>query len=578
MPRTSVRVKPKPEGPNSMIASAASITRDALAKPRRGTNREWQAEAWRFFDTVGELRNAATYLGKALSRVELNIQRRTPDGPVAVTEGLAVDALNTLFEGETGRAQMMETLGIHLTTPGESYIVAIPSTGAAPDEWLILSNEEIRGGSGGWSYDRGEGRVPIPDDALVMRIWRSHPKKWVEADSAVRAVLPILREIEALTKHVGATVDSRLAGAGVLLLPSEMTFATPGTDAEIPADPNSDPFLIAFTESMLKPIEDRASAAAVVPIVIRAPGAVLQYAQHLTFSTPFDEQARSLREEALTRLARGMDLPPEIMLGQGDSNHWSAWQIDESALKIYIEPLAELVADAFTRKWMWPILEAAGEPDYDLFVGWDTSGLRVRPNHATEAVELYDRGELTADALRRETGFDESDKPDDAEFAQILLRKLAMANNDATLGAIRALGIQIEGADPGTRYQPIPEPVVETPTGRDRELPDREESRAASAQLAAVEMVVLRALERANNRITRRSRQPKVCSVAECDQALVGAWTYVPHLASQLGLNPEWLQSALDQYARAVLSGEIEHCAETLATHLVRARPGVGVG
>jgi hypothetical protein len=575
MPRTSVRVKSKPEGPNSMIASAASVTRDALAKPRRGTNREWQAEAWRFFDTVGELRNAATYLGKALSRVELNIQQRTPDGDVTVTEGLAVDALNTLFEGETGRAQMMETLGVHLTVPGESYIVAIPSGGDAPDEWLILSNEEIRGGTGGWSYDRGEGRVPIPEDALIIRIWRAHPKKWVEADSAVRAVLPILREVEALTKHVGATIDSRLAGAGVLLLPSEMTFATP-TDGAVPADPNADPFLIAFTEAMLKPIEDRSSAAAVVPIVVRAPGAVLEAAKHLTFSTPFDEQSRSLREEALTRLARGMDLPPEIMLGQADSNHWSAWQIDESALKIYIEPLVGLVADAFTRKWLWPILETANEPDYSLFVGWDTSGLRVRPNHATEAVELYDRGELSADALRRETGFDESDKPTDEEFAQILLRKLAMANNDATLGAIRALGVDIAAEDPGNRWQPVPEPNVETPTGRDRELPAPEDSRAASAQLAAVEMVVLRALERANNRITRRSRQPKVCTVAECDQALVGAWTYVPHLASQLGLNPTWLQQSLDQYARLVLSGEIDHCAEALATHLVR--PGVGVG
>ena len=584
MPRTqaarppAVMVEP-PIRANSMIASAASLTRDAMKPPRKGTSREWQGEAWRFYDSVGELRQAAAYIGKALSRITLNVKQRTSDGVSTLTTGLAVDALAGLFEGETGRSQMMETLGVHLTVPGESYIVAEPSTGGAPDTWMVLSNDEIRPSANVWAYDRGEGKTDLSANALVMRVWRPHARKWIEADSSVRAILPVLREVEQLSKHIAATADSRLAGAGVFMVPSEMTFASPPSDSAIPADPLIDPFLAALAEAMLKPIENRGSAAAVVPMVVRAPGEVLEYAKHISFSTPFDDRVSELLEGAIKRCALGMDLPPEIMLGQGDANHWSAWQIDESALKIHVEPLCELITDAFTRKWLWPILESEGEPDYTTFIGWDTSDLRVRPNHATEAVELYDRGELSADALRRETGFDESDKPDDEEREQILLLKLVQANNDLTVPAAAALGLPVgAGVDSGNRYQPVPPPEIETPVGRDRDLPEREESRAASAQLAALEMVVLRALERANNRVNRRGKQPKVCSIAECDQALVGAWEHVPHLAAKLGLQSDWLQTRLDSYARDVLSGRCEHSAERLAQHLIGPRGGVLIG
>ena len=37
-------------------------------------------------------------------------------------------------------------------------------------------------------------------------------------DSPVRAALPILRELVGLTQHVSAQIDSRLAGAGMLVM------------------------------------------------------------------------------------------------------------------------------------------------------------------------------------------------------------------------------------------------------------------------------------------------------------------------------------------------------------------------
>lgn len=559
----------EPEPANSLVASAASITRDgpsAFTK-KRGLL-AWQSEAWGFYDTIGELRAAANWIGNALSRIRLVIKRKDSNGTVTLTEGLAVDALNTLFGGESGQSQMLESLGIHLTVPGEAYLVAEPQPGQNPDAWMVCSTEEVTNTTGSevWSVNRGDGKRELRKNSLIIRVWRPHPRKWIEADSSVRAVLPILREIQALTKRVAADIDSRLAGAGLLLLPSEMSFVAPPTEGEDPANA-SDPFFDALLQAMMTPIEDRESAAAVVPLVVRAPGALLSTAQHITFSTPFDAQSQGLREEGIKRTALGMDLPPEIMLGTGNSNHWSAWQIDESAIKIHVEPLMELIVDALTQKWLWPVLEAGGQPDYETTVGWDTADLRVRPNHATEAIELYDRGELSPDALRRETGFEDSDAPNDEQRKQILLLKLAMANSDLSAGAAQALGLDITPENIGTRYQPVPPPQVEAPTGRDRTLPVEQDSRAAAA-LVAVEMVVLRALERANNRLTRRGKQTRSCSDAECTAGLQGAWNNVPRLAEALAVPPAWLETQLDGYTRSVLTGEFDHCPEALRDYL----------
>ena len=53
----------------------------------------------------------------------------------------------------------------------------------------------------------------------------------------------------------------------------------------------------------------------------------------MTFWTQLDEHAIELRSEAIRRLGLGMDMPPEVLQGSADSNHWAAWQADEAAIK-----------------------------------------------------------------------------------------------------------------------------------------------------------------------------------------------------------------------------------------------------
>ena len=112
------------------------------------------------------------------------------------------------------------------------------------------------------------------------------------------------------------------------------------------------------------------------------------------------------------RFALGMDLPPEQVLGMssnggtggGNSNgvsHWGAWQVEESTIKLHIEPMLDTIVSALTLGYLRPAL---GDND-DAVIVYDTSALRLRPDRSKEAFELYDRGLLSVDALLRENGF-----------------------------------------------------------------------------------------------------------------------------------------------------------------------------
>lgn len=578
MPRPLPATATRPR-PNSLIASAATLTAgySRINRPRQGTT-DWQNAAWHFHDTVGELRFGAHWMGNVLSRVRLRVMRTMPGtgGDEEVNDGPAAEAMEALYGGVSGQGQMLHDLGIHLFVPGEAYLIGEPPPEDdvnGDDTWGIYSTEEVKERGGVWIVDRGDGERELDPEALIIRIWNSHPRAWVEADSPVRAVLPVLREIEALTKHVGASVDSRLAGAGILMLPSEMTFGSPSTDGAVPEDPAEDEFLQALTEAMVTPISDRESAAAVVPIVVRAPGALLGNARHITFATPLDANAQALRTEAIRRLALGLDMPPEVLLGVSDANHWGAWQISEDALRSHVEPKVAMICHALTERYLRPVLEGAGLEPEDYWLEGDTSELRTRPNRTAEAQALYDRLELSGETLRRETGFDEGDAPSPEDLRAVLLRKIALGSTTprAAADAARALGVTVTppaAATPAAEDAPaaLPAPTAPTTVPENRTNPPSPEQAAA---LAAGELLVLRAVERANNKVNRRGKQRRPFSVTECDTALADAWTYAPRVADLLGWDEITLVDRLDRYTRALLTEGVDHQPEVLARLLL---------
>lgn len=622
------RKPPAKPVPNALVASAARVTAARLRSRLMVEQKGWQQEAWAFYDTVGELRYAVDWIGRALSRATLVPARQASRGeePERLEDTdtpTAHEVLEAFAGGTSGQGQLLARLGVHLSVPGDSYLIGedeIDGAGVPTGEqaWRVRSTDEVIVRAEQILVDDGGGAKALGEDALVIRIWQSHPRKYWEADSAVRAALPVLRQITGFGKHVDATVDSRLAGAGLLVLPNEVTFARgPGASEE----EGDDSFVADLIESMVTPISDRDSAAAVVPVVVKIPGEHVDKVKHLSFGTAFDAQLESLLDKAIRRLALSLNLPPEVLLGMSASNHWSAWQIDEASLKLHVEPLLALICDALTQGYYRPALQAAGVADADSYIVWfDTSELRLRPNRAPEAKDLFDRFAIDYQALREASGFDDADAPSGDELRAMILLSAAREGQvspellAALLGGSNTAlpGVQGQPADvpggadngliraveaavpepaqrgvPGGGGAPARAPGLQASAGEPEPTEDAtvlipiQRGPSPGSLIDAAEVLVLRALERAGNK--RRSRADAAAmaaipeyethchltvTVGDVERLLAGAWSLAGPVARRFAWSDDGLRGALHTYARELLLAGAPYDREALEDFL----------
>ena len=584
MARTRIRPTPVPEN-NSLIASA--IRMPPMNRNAVGKSQAWQAEAWQFYDRVAELRFVANWVGNVMSRAKLVVAKRVDDTLIVQNGGEAVEALAAYHGGLQGQQQMLQQAGVHLTVAGEFYDVMVK------EAWAVLANDKVTGNAGALTADFGDGaRTPIrPQRDMAIRVWTPHPKEPLRADSPTQSNRGTLAEIATLSDHIAAQLESRLAGAGILWVPSEITFPTPKE-----ADPSAsvaDQFMAVLGEAMMTPIKDRASASAVVPIVVTAPGEYLEKARHMTFWSELDAETINMRDNAVKRLAIGLDTPPEVLLGMGEStSHWSAWLVDEAAIKSHLEPRLQVICHALTEAFLRPALTGSADAE-DYYVLADTSDIRLRPNRSREAVELYDRGELNGTGLRRETGFQPTDMPNGDEQRQWLLRKIAVGSTspEQTQAALRLLGADLGPMPIEGEAQPTIPPVLQPqrslkghPENRvpdiNRSTKDRE---TREGVIAAADVLVYRALERVGNRLCNGAMKAQLADTpahwrymyvdAVPENAVDGAWVFASEVLEANGNLVETARicASLDGYVRFIIGDKRKHHRDLLEAALIAA-------
>lgn len=483
--RRGVIVQQAPAASTSLTAAASrpsGVSRPSQQRQPPGT-RSWQAEAWSAYDEVGEERFLASTLAGRLSQARLYVQHKPSTGPQSSLRDDATDATDTapapsaalaeavlaaLGASQQDLGQMLQRLATNLFVAGEGWLVGVPRhviddvspssapavTAPSPDPslsdlvWRVLAVTEVSSvGSDGRTVrlnlgTDGSAPIEVPSsDVYMVRVWRPHPARYWEADSPTRACLPILRELIGLTRHISAQIDSRLAGAGILVVPSSASAALASDAADSNAYGAPDPFVAALMDSMLRPIENRDDASAVVPLVVTVPDEAADKMSHLTFSSALDAGARDLRDEAIRRLALAQDAPPELLLGSGAMNHWGAWLTREDTVTTHIEPVLALICDALTSQYLRPVLLSAGLSEDEvrtLSVGYDVSALVARPNRSEEALNLHRAGAVSDEALREASGFDDSDaKPLDE---RALMQALAMVTKRPDLMGTIGIG------------------------------------------------------------------------------------------------------------------------------------------
>jgi hypothetical protein len=474
---------------NSLVAAAqviaapnAAVRASSVGKPH-----EWTSDAWDYYDRIGELRFGISWISNAMSRVNLvaampsteagadPIRIDLDDPRTTPAQRRAHELIGMIAKGVTGQGQLLAEFGAQLTMAGVGWLVVEPDSDDPLDDsldvWDVYSSDEIRGKEDVIEIRTGEREWrTLHPNAIVVKVWRKHPRRSWEPDSPVHGVLPVLREIDLLQQHIHATAQSRLAGAGILAIPTEAVFPPgqgPQTSQQLdPDDENltapEDTFVDTLIDAMTTPLSDRGSAAAVVPLVVKVPGDLVDKIKHISFATPFDERVMELMEQAIKRLALGLDIPPEILVGMSNSSHWTAWQVAEEAITLHIEPISEMVVNALTVGYLHPVLEAEGFDTEQVTVWYDTSALRTRPDKSKSAVEAYDRIELSGAALLREMGLNTDDAPDPDERRERLIIEMARTVPTLAPAILTELGLFDSIPEPVEATQPalLPEPDV----------------------------------------------------------------------------------------------------------------------
>lgn len=590
MPRPSKKNQGKP---NAIVASAARVVAGRRKNLPSGTGSAWQTEAWEMLDTVGELEFYREWMANAMTRCTLEVIEVLDDGteqPVtAASEGdaaVAWQAMEALFGGAAGQAEMLGMMGGHLAIPGETWLVGLLEPPADPDidMWRVLSKDEVKEQGNRWQIDRGDGEPEVyaRDEVYVTRIWRPHPRKGVEAHSSVRSALPILRQMVGLEKRDAANIDSRLIGNGILAVPTEVTFASPATPDDDGQDPEGDPFLAALIEAGTAAIENPGSAEALFPLLVRAPAANIDKIKHITLASELDNSSMDRLERLIKRLANSLDVPAEVLLGLADVNHWTGWLLDENAIKMHVETTLAIITGGVQTRYLWPCLQGESE-SFDpalrrFLVRGSTAALRQRPNRAAEATAARADLVITDAAWAREVGFEEGDllDPTSDEYKRKMIQKTAggVTTADVTVSALDALGIslvpkpsEVEPTAGPAAAPPAPTPpAIEAPTdARDNGMPSQQQ---AAALIASAEPVVLRAIEKAWNKAGKRGRERTPVEAAQLDACLDGAWAYLESTAALLGLDQGRLVACCDDYARKVLVSGADHDRRILATSL----------
>lgn len=595
-------------------------------------NREWQTEAWRLYDIVGELHKLSGRVGDSVSQARLYVTEVDDTGEEqgeVVDEQIRRLAAVPLGTGSQ-RDDNLRLAGIDLAVGGECWIVgegAAESPETAEGSWFVVTGAAFGKLGDKVTVKRpkimGGSKLELRDGTdILIRCWRPHPNDTDQADSFTRSAIVPLREIELLTKREFAELDSRLTGAGIMFVPEGVDFPRQENDPEGLAG-----FMAYLQRAAAASMTNQGDARSMVPIMATVPDHLVEHLDKLspvTFWSELSAEITPMKERAITRVASMAEIPAEVLTGISDANHWTAWLISDEGIR-WIRGYLGLIADALTRGFLRRALESMGVARPERFAfAFDTSTLAAKPNRLDEATQLHDRFLIRDEEVVKAGAFDTDQMPTVQERAAQILLKLVVTQPDLILDpAVQtALGLPaIQAATPSVssgnedQEEDGGTPVEGPPNDGDPQEP--EEARAITAALnrrielarspmtyrmpspspeavfnASAKLMVMRALELAGGRLTtpqeRRGRWSGVprhelhyrvgpITPDKAARVTEGAWNHVVLVASDLGVDSGDLHRLLAGYVHELLTRGIRHHDDLLYAALSVANRGEGM-
>lgn len=303
----------------------------------------------------------------------------------------------------------------------------------------------------------------------------------------------------------------------------------------------------------------------------------------------------------------------------------TAWLISEEGIRWIKGGYLGPVADALTRGFLRLALTSMGVANPERYAfAFDTSTLAAKPNRLDDAVQLHDRFLIKDAEVVRAGAFDPDQMPTVEERAAQIVLKLLVTQPDLILDpevqrllglpTVKSVGLpatadqNTDGEDGGTSGDGPPNggtPPDEPAEDETRAITEALNARVLAARSlppalpgpeavfnAACKLTVYRALELAGGRLaTPQERRGRWATVPRHElhhevgpltpdkarKVTEGAWTHVPVLAADMGVNADDLHNLLEGYVLELLTRGIRHHDDFLYAALSVANRGAGM-
>lgn len=325
---------------------------------------------WGLWDTVGELHFATTFLARQVGRVRWNV---TIDGEPLDDDKSDAEIAN--ITSPLGPRIIAEQMALHFQVPGRFWYLNFADRG-----WDVYA-----------SADPDIKKLKAQSVFDILGITR-HPLDKKRPDSPVRANVATIQELALLqAQHRGQAI-TRIIQHGILLIPNDVDF--------------EGDFKESFKKSLQEAIKDPSSPAGSLPHVIDFPSEFIEKWRWMIPEFPYDAALPEKIEAVTRRLALGLDMPPEALLGIGNLTHWSQWAVQEQTYRAHTEPLADKVGFVLAKAIM------ATREGSVVTVKPDPTPLLAKVGNVVDALEAYDRGIVNADFVAALMGAQEDDRGD----------------------------------------------------------------------------------------------------------------------------------------------------------------------
>jgi hypothetical protein len=563
VPRVIIRRRSGRQQTKSLTAAAQRVDAKNPSSFRKSmtSGDGWQGDAWRYLELVGELQYVVSWRAWSASRCRLVASamddQGAPMGDIPEDDPNAEkvrEIVRDIGGGVSGQAKMIHRCGYLLSVVGECWVgmvvrdkareetidgLALPVDISRPgyqlEQWYVFGKEQIQSTPSGVILKLPDGSKHEfnQDVDILFRVWTEHPMDPSKPVSPIWSNRKVLEGIIQADATIAAANNNRLVGNGIMFVPQEMSLpqqqapvampvGTADTNDPVPFfEPNSAQALTDLLYDVASVAKrDPESQAAMLPIIAAVPGEMIKNVNWIRPGSDIPETTLKIQQEDIRRLAMGLDVAPERLFGMSEGNHWSAWAIDENDIKVHVAPLVQTITDALTQEILREKLVQEGIDPDQYIVWYDTTALSQDPDKTDEARDAFDRGAITAAALRQHFGFDDEDGYDYGTvdgWVQMALDKMAAnpANTAQLLpileAAARKVGLDI-APPPPPALAPGTDPNAQPGDGQNTDqqppepasAPKPEPAPIQAAGLTIARVCVNRALELANKR--RRTR------------------------------------------------------------------------